>query len=273
VNGRLRWLAPLMIGVVVGVGACSDGESNDETPTVAAPAYSLVNPGNLTICTHAPYEPFEMQVDGDWTGFDMDLINAVAEGLELETNVVVTPFDGIWRQPAAGACDLVASALTITEARAAETLFTDPYFEAAQSLLVRADDAETYSTLESLAGRSIAVQEGTTGEAYAQEHLPPGAELVAYTEPAPMFLALQSQHVDAILQDLPVNGFRSTQDPTVALTQRFTTGEQYAFAVAPDNPGLAEAINAELADIREASVYDQIYLKWFGAIDDGEPTD
>lgn len=237
---------------------------------VEAPPYALVNPGDLTICTHAPYEPFQMQVDGGWTGFDIDLINAIAEGLELETSVVVTPFDGIWRQPAAGACDLVASALSITEDRAAETLFTDPYFDAAQSLLVRADDVETYPTLESLAGRNIAVQAGTTGEAYAQEHQPPGAELVAYTEPAPMFLALQSLHVDAILQDLQVNGFRSTQDATMALTQRFATGEQYGFAVAPDNPALAEAINTELADIREASVYDQIYLKWFGAIEGSE---
>lgn len=270
-DGRLKWLAPLVIGVVIGAFACSEGDPEPGTtaPTDVAPGYRLVNPGNLTICTHAPYEPFQMQVDGDWTGFDMDLINAVALGLDLETSVIVTPFDGIWRQPAAGACDMVASAVTITEERAAETRFTDPYFDADQSLLVRADDAEAYPTLASLAGRNIAVQTGTTGEAYALEHQPPGARLFAFEDPASMFLALQSYEVDAILQDLPVNGFRSAQDPTVTLTERLTTGEQYAFAVAPDNPALAEAINAELADMRETGVYDQIFFKWFGAITDG----
>ncbi len=266
-NVRLKWLAPLLIGVAIAAVGCSD----DEDSPVAGDggdreeaSYSLVSEGTLTICSDAPYEPFEMEIDGEWTGFDMDLINAVAEGLDLETSVIVVPFDGIWLLPAAGECDIVVSAMTITEERAESALFTDAYFDADQSLLVRADEAETYATLAALTGRNIAVQTGTTGETYAQENTPEGATLISFDEPAAMFLALESHEVDAILQDLPVNGYRSTQDDSMVVTELFPTGEQYGFAVDPDNAGLAEAVNGQLAALRTAGTYDEIFAKWFG---------
>ncbi|MGE3961601.1 MAG: transporter substrate-binding domain-containing protein [Dehalococcoidia bacterium] len=268
-KGRLKWLAPLVIGVALVGTACSSDDSGDEASTeeggeTAAAEYTLVTEGTLTICSDAPYEPFEMEIDGKWTGFDMDLINAVAGGMGLETSVTVVPFDGIWLLPAAGECDIVVSAMTITEERAESALFTDAYFDADQSLLVRADQAEEFATLESLGGKNIAVQTGTTGETYAQEHQPEGATLISFDEPAAMFLALEAGDVDAILQDLPVNGYRSTQDDSMVVTETFATGEQYGFAVDPDNAGLAEAVNAQLAALRESGSYDEIHAKWFG---------
>jgi len=268
VNGRLKWLAPLLIGVAIAAVGCSDDDADNGAAGTGgegeAATYSLVSAGKLTICSDAPYEPFEMEIDGQWTGFDMDLMSAVAEGLGLETSVIVVPFDGIWLLPAAGECDIVASAMTITEDRAASTLFTDPYFDADQSLLVRAADEATYGTLAALAGKKIAVQTGTTGETYAQANTPEGATLISFDEPAAMFLALASREVDAILQDLPVNGYRSTQDDSMVVTELFPTGEQYGFAVNPDNAGLAEAVNGQLAALRTAGTYDEIFAKWFG---------
>ena len=191
-------------------------------------AYSLISDGELTVCTDAPYEPFEFQdEDGTWTGFDMDIMRILAGNMDVELTVKVVPFDGIWLLPAAGECDVVASAMTITEERAASTLFTDPYFDADQSLLVRTTDAEKYSTLASLSDSRIAVQTGTTGEMYAEENKPSGATLVSFDEPAAMFLALQSGEVDAILQDLPVNGDRQKNNPFFTMTETFPTGESY----------------------------------------------
>ncbi len=273
-KGRLKWLAPLVIGIALAGTACSSDDADDETSggdgdAEAASSYTLVTEDTLTICSDAPYEPFEMEVDGKWTGFDMDLINAVAGAMGLETAVTVVPFDGIWLLPAAGECDIVVSAMTITEERAESALFTDAYFDADQSLLVRADQAEEFATLESLAGKNIAVQTGTTGETYAQEHTPEGATLISFDEPAAMFLALESGDVDAILQDLPVNGYRASQDESMVITELFSTGEQYGFAVDPDNAGLAEAVNAELTKLRDSGSYDEIFAKWFG----GNPGD
>ena len=231
-------------------------------------ALGLIKEGAITVCTDAPYEPFEFQDEAtkEWTGFDMDLMKVIATnigGLSLE--VTVQPFDGIWLAPKAKTCDLVASAMTITEERAANALFSDPYFDADQSLLVRADDKATLVDLASLAGKTIAVQTGTTGETYAKENAK-DSTLKSFDEPAAMFLALEGKQVDAILQDLPVNGARQVKEPTkFALTATFTTGEQYGFALAQDNTTLAEAVNSGLAAAKDSGEYDTIFAKYFGA--------
>lgn len=239
---------------------------SDDTPAADTNSYTLITPGSLTVCTDAPYEPFEFQDDsGEWTGFDMDLMRAIATemgGLNLE--VTVQPFDGIWLAPRAGTCDIVASAMTITEERQANALFTDPYFDADQSLLVRAADADVLTSAESLTGKTVAVQTGTTGETFANENLA-GSTIVSFDEPAAMFLALEGGQVDAILQDLPVNAERALTNAATALTATFATGEQYGFAVSQNNSGLATAVNTALAATRSSGVYQEIFEKYFGA--------
>ena len=231
-------------------------------------ALGLIKEGAITVCTDAQYEPFEFQDEAtkEWTGFDMDLMKVIATnigGLSLE--VTVQPFDGIWLAPKAKTCDLVASAMTINEERSANALFSDPYFDADQSLLVRADDKATLVDLASLAGKTIAVQTGTTGETYAKENAK-DSTVKSFDEPAAMFLALEGKQVDAILQDLPVNGARQVKEPTkFALTATFTTGEQYGFALAQDNTTLAEAVNSGLAAAKDSGEYDTIFAKYFGA--------
>ena len=243
-------------------------------PDKGAP-FKLVSDGKLTVCTDAPYPPFEMEIDGKWTGFDMEIMRAVSKGLaemtgsNLEMSVKVVPFDGIWLLPAAGECDVVASAMTITDERAAQTLFTKPYFNADQSMLIRREDANMNMTLEKFKGLTIAVQTGTTGEQFANENNP-GATIVSFDEPAAMFLALAARDVDGILQDLPVNGFRSTQDDSFVVVDTFPTGEKYGFAVDPDNPNLAGAISEMLDRIQSSGVYNQIHAQFFGSPDDGD---
>ena len=256
-SAKLVRLLILLVAVAVFVAACGDDDDSA--------GFSLVRSGTLTVCTDAPYEPFEFEgPDGEFTGFDMDLLRSIARGLDLELSVAVVPFDGIWLLPAAGECDLVGSAMTITEQRQQAALFSDPYFDADQSLLVRAADREKFATLASLAGANIGVQTGTTGEIYAQENTPAGATLVSFDEPAAMFLALVAGDIDAILQDLPVNGFRQTKDESMVVTETFPTDEQYGFAVDPDNAGLIEAVNEQLRRLRSSGEYDTIFEKWFG---------
>jgi polar amino acid transport system substrate-binding protein len=221
--------------------------------------------GTLTVCTDAPYEPFEFEGDdGEFTGFDMELLREIASRMDMTMEVTVQPFDGIWLAPAAGTCDIVASAMTITPERQEEALFSDPYFEAEQSLLVQAENEETFATLDDLTGGTIGVQTGTTGADYATENAPEGAEIREFDEPGAMFLALESGDIDAILQDFPVNAYRATQNEDLAVTETYTTGEQYGFAAAQDNEALIEDVNSALAEVREDGTYDEIYEEWFG---------
>ncbi|MBK6857426.1 MAG: transporter substrate-binding domain-containing protein [Microthrixaceae bacterium] len=72
-----------------------------------------------------------------YTGFDIDLVDAMAVTMDAKLEVLDVVFDGILGNLAAGTCDLVASSVTINDERKAEVDFTDPYFKADQSLLVK----------------------------------------------------------------------------------------------------------------------------------------
>ncbi|MEY2969509.1 MAG: hypothetical protein RIQ64_2136 [Actinomycetota bacterium] len=244
----------------------TSGTEDNTATEVDVASLGLIADGKLTVCTDAPYPPFEFQDEttNEWTGFDMDVVREIAAGIGegLELAVTVQPFDGIWLAPKAGTCDMVASAMTITEERQANALFTDGYFDADQSLLVRAEDEDTLNSLEALAGKTIAVQTGTTGESYAEENAT-DATLKSFDEPAAMFLALEGKQVDAILQDLPVNAERALKDDKTVLTATFPTGEQYGFAVAQDNTALGDALNAGISELKANGKYDEIYAKYF----------
>ena len=108
------------------------------------------------------------------------------------------------------------------------------------------------------------MQSGTTGEAYAQDNNP-GAEIVSFENGGELFIALEAGSIEGILQDLPVNGYRSTQDATVTVVETFTTGEQYGFAVREEGKeALWEAVNDAIATIKDNGTYDDIFARWFG---------
>jgi polar amino acid transport system substrate-binding protein len=251
---RFTTLLLLVLALSLVAVACSSGDDA-----------ALVADGKLTACSESPYEPFEFEDPSGpagYSGFDIDLMNAIAGEMDLELVVANTPFDGIWLQPAAGACDVVASAMTITEERAENALFSDPYFNASQSLMVTAGNAGT--TLADTDGMKIGVQVGTTGEMYATENKPGGAEIVSFDEGAALFLALESGSVGAILQDLPVNGYRATQDANFVITETYDTEEQYGFGLALENEDLVTQINDALKALKDSGTYGDLHEKYFG---------
>jgi polar amino acid transport system substrate-binding protein len=261
------------VGAMV-LGACGD-DSADETTTTAAESgdeatvsiegVTLINEGQLTVCSDMPYEPFEFQNDaGETEGFDYDVVSAMGDKMGLEVEFVTTPFDGIIPALVAGNCDMIASAMTITDERAEQVDFTEPYFDADQSLLVTAENEETFATLDDLAGKRIGVQSGTTGATYAEENGPEDAEIVEFQTGDEMFPALASGDIDAALQDLPVNGYRATQSEDFVVTETFATGEQYGFAVTKESTALLTALNEALAAAKEDGSYDDAYTTWFG---------
>jgi polar amino acid transport system substrate-binding protein len=246
------------------VAACGGSSDSSDTTTAGGGALELVKDGALTVCSDAPYEPFEFQAeDGTWTGFDMDIMRKIAESNDLELEVSVQPFDGIWLAPAAGKCDVVASSMTITEERTQAADFTDTYFNAFQSLLVRKADAEVYTTLESLKGKTIAVQTGTTGEAYAKANAT-DSKIQSFDEASAMFLALESNQVDAVLQDYLINKERADKQGTSAVSAKFEESpEEYGFAVEKGNTALLQILNKGIKDLRDSGDYDTIYNKYF----------
>jgi polar amino acid transport system substrate-binding protein len=261
-------------------GGTSESDTSPSSSEASAPAgtegaapaedLGLLNGETLAVCTDSPYQPFEFEEGGEFQGFDVDLVNTIADALGVEAAYQVTPFDAIQSGAALNArqCDLAASAMTITEERAQNLAFSDPYFDADQSLLIRQADAGTYASLADLGGQRIGVQASTTGARYAEDNAPEGAEIVEYPDASAAFQALQGGEIAGVLQDFPVNAYFATQNDTVTVVEQYATGEQYGFATQKDNTGLIDAINQQLEAMRADGTYDEIYMEWFGEAPD-----
>ena len=282
---RLSRIALVALAALT-LGACrasgdvdvTDTETDAATEPDVSADLGLIEEGTLTVCSEVPYEPFEFEdpdAPGEYTGYDIDLMRAMADGLGLVLAVKESDFGAIESGVAlaAGECDVVASSITITEKRAERIAFTQPYFDADQSLLIRADDADTYESLEDLAGETIGVQADTTGADYAAENAPAGTEIREFEGADAMFLALSAGEVEALLQDFPVNAYRAAQDPTFAVTETFPTGEEYGFGVEKGNTALLDALNDQLDALHESGEFDRIFAQYFGEPEDDASED
>jgi polar amino acid transport system substrate-binding protein len=219
------------------------------------------------VCSDVPYSPFEIE-DSDapsgYSGFDIELMQAIADNMGLDLAVKDEAFDAIQSGAALGAgeCDVAASAMTITPEREENVNFADPYFDADQSLMVKADSG--YASLADLSGQAIGVQADTTGQEYAEENAPDDVTVTEFPDAAALFAALEAGQIQGILQDLPVNADRASQDESLSIVETYPTGEQYGFATAGNSkPALLNAINEGLQAVRDDGTYDELYAKYF----------
>jgi polar amino acid transport system substrate-binding protein len=244
----------------LGLAGCA---ADTETTTTAS-GVDVITPKKLTVCTHLPYEPFQYNKGGEVVGFDVDLMDLVAKDLDLEQEIVNTPFETIetGQAMATGKCDIAAAGMTITEERDQVIDFSDPYFEATQALLVK--KGAGYDSLESLDGKTLGVQVGTTGEEYANENAPEGVELKVFEDLALLLEAVKSGTIDAAINDNTVLLDYADKNPDTEMTAEFETGEQYGFGVAEgENADLIDAVNKAFEEAHEDGTYDKLFEKYF----------
>ncbi|HEY54061.1 MAG TPA: transporter substrate-binding domain-containing protein [Caldilineae bacterium] len=213
--------------------------------------------------TNAEYPPFESVDDaGNIVGFDIDIMNAIAEATGLEVEFVNTRWDGIFVALASGEFDAVISAATITDERKETVDFSDPYFNAGQMLAVPA--GSDIASPDDLAGKRVGVQLGTTGDIWSSENT--DAEVVRYDEITLAFQALAQGDIDAIINDGPTSAdiIKANPEMGVTLVGEPFTEEFYGIAVNKEKPELLAALNEGLAAIKASGQYDEIYDKWFG---------
>lgn len=253
---KMTRLVAISAALALVLAACGDDGGTGDL--------GLISDDVLTVCTDSPYPPMEFEEDGEFTGFDIDLMRAIADELGLSgIEVVNTGFDPITSGLAmeAGDCDIAAASITITDDREENIDFTDGYFTANQSLLV-ADGAPT--SLADFGESSLAVQTGTTGEMYAQENAPDGTDIQSFENPGDVFTALEAGNVQGVLQDIVPNAAYALENDGVILAEEFETDEEYGFAVEEEGrDALVEAVNEALATLRDDGTYDEIYAEYF----------
>ena len=261
----------------LGLAACSSGSSGGSTggagggsgatSGAGATGVSLISSGKLTVCTHLPYAPFQYNDDtGKTVGFDVDMMDLVAKKLGVEQAIVDTPFEGIksGQDLSTGKCDVAAAGMTITDERKKAILFSLPYFDATQALLVKKDS--TVATLADLKGKKLGAQAATTGLDYAKsKQAENGYEIVEFQDLATETQALSTGQVEGAINDLPVwsEAIKEDKGATKVATQ-FDTGEQYGFGMKLGNDALKKVVDGIITSSKTDGTYATLYTKWIG---------
>jgi polar amino acid transport system substrate-binding protein len=253
-------LAVMAAMVLVACGGDDDSDSGSSS-SGGDVSSELITPGTLTVGSDIPFPPFEFGKAPNYDGFDIDLVNEIASDLELDVDIQDTSFDTIFTDVAQGKFDMVASASTITPEREQKVDFSDPYYEAEQALLV--PEGSDITSVEDLSGVTVGAQDGTTGEAYANDETDAGSVRGFPNGPAAI-AALQNGQVDATIIDQPVAQDAIDKGETgFELATTIPTGELYGLAFAQDTPALLDAVNESLASMKEDGRLNDLYQKWF----------
>ncbi|ALU38689.1 ABC transporter substrate-binding protein [Kocuria flava] len=272
---RTRGTLSLLAVSALALSACAGGGGEEEGGGEAGGGeVQLINEGTLTVCSDIPYRPFEYTEDGETVGFDVDLVNAIAEDMGVETEFIRTSFEGIQSGVALDSdqCDLAASGMTINEERESVMDFSEPYLDDNLALLVTPDSG--IQGVGDVAGKRIGVQQATTGEAQAQEN---GAEVVQYEDSALMIQGLNTGDVEGVIGNISVMGPAITDNPDLRLVEEIETGEQLGLAVKTGNTALLEQVDRSLATMKEDGSLAELEAKWLGTGEaaggsTGEPT-
>jgi polar amino acid transport system substrate-binding protein len=241
----------VLIATVLAAAGCGGDDDNDKGGGNV--------PKTLTVGSDIPYTPFEFGKP-PYKGFDVDVVNAIAKGLGSKANFKKTPFDTIFRDLAQGKFDMVASAATITPERAKEVDFSDSYFPADQSLMVK--KGSDVKTVDDVAGKVIGAQLGTTGAAYAKDKTK-AKSVRTYDVIDDAFNALEAGQVVAVINDCPVSKYAERAHKDLVVVQAIQTNEEYGLAFQKGS-SLREPVNEQLAKLKDNGELQKISDKWLG---------
>src|SRR5919106_2910336 len=256
------WMVLALIGVLAtAMIAAGCGGDDDDDGEAGGEDMGLIEEGQLLVGIDTPFPPFEKGQPPNVTGYDPDIVNDVADRLGLEVTYQDTSFDTIFRDTAQGRFDMSVAASTITPERERTVDFSDPYYVADQSLVVA--EGSDIATEEDLGGATVGAQDGTTGEAYANDETDAG-EVRGYPEGPDALNALRAGQVDAVIIDQPVAEDVIAKQGGIEITE-IPTGELYGIPAAEDNDVLREQVNEALTEMKDDGTLTRLYEKYFDA--------
>ncbi|WP_277674365.1 transporter substrate-binding domain-containing protein [Piscibacillus halophilus] len=218
-----------------------------------------------TVATDANFQPFEYKNPdtGEMEGFDIELIEAIAEDQGFEVEFETMEFDGLLGSMRSGKHDIGIAGISITEERKGFIDFSDAYYDSGLILAVPVDS--DIESIDDVSGLNVGARQGSTSEEYLLDNTE--AEVTAYPEIVTAYMNLERGRLDAVLYDLPNVQYYIKENAADSLKTvgDVMEGQPYGIALPKDdNPELLESINEGLANIKENGTYDEIYEKWFG---------
>ncbi len=257
-------VSSLLMGTMLLMAGCNSGEK--------APAQNGGNDDQqqtetktIIVGTNPTFAPFEFQDDdGNISGFDIDLITAIAADQGYEVEIRSMEFDALTQELLNGTIDVIASGMSITKPRLEQIDFSDPYVKASLAIAVSIDN-EDINGPDDLVGKVVAAQIGTTGADQCNALYEEGkvAEVKLLQDYDLCMLELTNGSVDAVINDVPVTrAYIDKQPDTIKMTGEAIVSDSYGFGIQKGNEELKTMLDTGLANVMENGTYDKLYQQY-----------
>ena len=258
-----RTLALLLALVMALALFAGCGSSKDAAP--AAGSAAAAETQKFIMGIDPEYPPFSyLGDDGNYSGFDVEICQAVCDSLGWELKIFGVNWDEKLVQLDAKECDCVWSGMTILDSmKEAGYVISAPYYDNTQVLVVKSDSGFTSSA--DLAGKIVAVQLGTSGEALLNGDLADLASSFSSVLTCDSFLKcfteLEGGAVDAVFVDLPVAASYVAGKDNLAIIDENLGAEQYGIAFRSSDAELCAQVEAAVAELVANGTYAEIASK------------
>jgi polar amino acid transport system substrate-binding protein len=224
-------------------------------------ALGLRTPRTLTVGTQPGGPPTScLDSSGRFTGYDNELLRAIAAKLGLRVVFAGTEFAGLLAQVATGRFDVASSSIIASEARRRTVGFTNGYDFGYLSLIV--PSGSPLDSFDKLGpGQRIGVIQGTVEEAYVVDHV--HVQPVKFPDFTTLYTCVKNHQVDAwVAPAMEASKVMRPGDPATVSAYTFGVGSFVAFPVAKDNQPLINALNAGLDAVIADGTWSQLYTDW-----------
>jgi polar amino acid transport system substrate-binding protein len=219
--------------------------------------------GTIHIGTDASYPPFEfVNSEGYVVGLDVDLGNEIAGKLGLRAVYTNIAYDGLYDALLTGRVDILISALADLPQAAGKAMFTNPYFNAGDVLVVKR--GSRIKSMEDLANSTIAVEFGSNGDAEARLWERRVAELTInrFPDSDATIQALLSGKADAAIVDGITARINVATNTGLELSGN-VSDTLFAIAVHSHSPRLREKLNEVIKELLNDGTVERLIEKWF----------
>lgn len=215
----------------------------------------------LVVGTNSDYYPYSFIKDDHLQGFDIDLIQEVAQRLNKNVTFNDMPFDALIPAAQVGQIQVIAAGITATPERAERILFTKPYLQQ-DPLLIVSPKEKPINSLEDLHNKTVTVNEGYMADLYMSTK--PGIDLLRLATPTEAFLALESGRADAFVaaRNSVKAFFEKHGTDKFSIIEIPDASDSYSFAVSPKYAQLLDPIQKALDDLQKEGVINALLEKW-----------
>ena len=262
-KGRLTMTRIALVAIVAATAACGAGSKTSSGPSTVTPPTSLIKAGQLTDCVDIEYSPMEYFASASVTdpnqavGFDVEGARAVAKAFGLQLQVRNTGFDALIPDLSAGRCDIVWTALFISQKRLA-VADAVPYMTTGHVIMVAKGNPKGIKSLDDLCGKKVSIQTGGLVEQRINEQSKactsagkPAIQIAGYPKVADEFQQIVVGRVDAVWEtDTAVSDWMLKKPGQYEVGFAMPKSETYGIYFQKNKPDLQTALTKALAALK-----------------------